>query len=225
MKPLYTEQEYNNAKGIDFLPLECEYCGKTFYQAKKAIKSYLNGNPRFAIKFCSRSCCGMYSKKEVSLKCNNCGKTFYKKLSQFKKSSNHFCSRSCAATYNHTHKSHGHRRSKLEIWIESQLTSLYPSLDIHFNRKEAINSELDIYIPSLKLAFELNGIFHYEPIYGINKLNQIQTNDISKTKACHNAKIDLCIIDVSQQKYVKPSTSQKYLDIITNIIKERLPTS
>jgi len=43
---------------------------------------------------------------------------------------------------------------------------LYPDLVIHFNKKDAINSELDIYIPSLKLAFELNGIFHYEPIFG-----------------------------------------------------------
>ena len=68
----------------------------------------------------------------------------------------------------------------------------------------------------------MNGIFHYEPIYGINKLNQIQENDKSKTKLCHDLKIDLCIIDVSQQKYFTISTSQKYLDIITNIINERL---
>lgn len=61
-----------------------------------------------------------------------------------------------------------------------------------------------------------------KPIYGIDKLNQIKENDESKTKACHEAKIDLCIIDTSGQTYVKPSTSQKYLDIINNIIKERL---
>ena len=42
---------------------------------------------------------------------------------------------------------------------------------------------------------------------------------------CHDNKIDLCIIDVSQQKYVKPSNSKKYLDIITNIIKERMSIS
>ena len=105
------------------------------------------------------------------------------------------------------------------------MTQLYPSIHIDFNQKKAINSELDIYIPSLNIAFELNGIFHYEPIYGTNKLRQIQENDISKSKACHEAKIDLCIIDTSTQKYFKESTSQKYLDIINNIIKERLLTS
>ena len=75
------------------------------------------------------------------------------------------------------------------------------------------------------MAFELNGIFHYEPIYGNDKLTKIQENDVSKSKACHEHKIDLCIIDTSQQKYVKPSTSQKYLIIIINIINERLLTS
>ncbi len=35
-------------------------------------------------------------------------------------------------------------------------------------------------------------------------------------------KIDLCIINTSQQKYINPSTSKKYLDIIVNIIDERL---
>jgi hypothetical protein len=90
-----------------------------------------------------------------------------------------------------------------------------------FNRKEAIGSELDIHIPSLNLAFELNGIFHYEPIYGEDKLQKIEENDISKSKACHDAKIDLCVIDTSGQKYFKPKTSEKYLNIITNIINKR----
>jgi GTPase SAR1 family protein len=57
------------------------------------------------------------------------------------------------------------------------------------------------------------------------KLQNVDTpiplNDVSKTKACHDANIDLCIIDTSQQKYFKPLTSQKYLDIIIDIIKER----
>ena len=99
---------------------------------------------------------------------------------------------------------------------------MYPDLDIHFNKRDAIGSELDIYIPSLRLAFELNGIFHFEPIYGPKKLGQIQNNDVSKTKLCHEAKIDLCVIDTSGQKYVKPQTSQRYLDIIISIIDDRI---
>jgi len=134
----------------------------------------------------------------------------------------YLCSHSCSTIHFNKNKTTGNRRSNLEKWIEGQLLILYPNLEFHFNRKDTISSELDIYIPSINVAFELNGIFHYEPIYGVNKLEKTQINDISKTKACHDAKINLCIIDTSGQKYFKESTSKQYLDIITNIINDNL---
>jgi very-short-patch-repair endonuclease len=141
------------------------------------------------------------------------------------RSKNTFCKQSCAAIYNNEHKTHGTRRSKLEGWLEEQLTLKYPNLEIHFNRKDAINSELDFYFPSLRLAFELNGIFHYEPIYGIDKLSRTQNNDNRKFQACIEHGIELCIIDSSSQKYFKVETSQKYLDIITKLVTSKLEAS
>lgn len=120
--------------------------------------------------------------------------------------------------YRNANKIQGVRRSKLEAWLEQQLLALYPLLEFHFNRKDAINSELDIYIPSLKLAFELNGIFHYEPIFGSEKLGQIQNNDQRKHQACNERGIELCLIDTSSLKYFKPEKAKKYLSIITSII-------
>ena len=116
----------------------------------------------------------------------------------------------------------GIRRSKLEAWLEIKLIEQYPNFEIQFNRKDAINSELDIYIPSLKLAFELNGIFHYEPIYGNDKLNQIGNNDNRKFQACIERGIELCIIDTSTQKNFKEKSSKKFLDIITSFIDNKL---
>jgi hypothetical protein len=154
----------------------------------------------------------------IDCTCTQCSKSFSKRYSEYKKSKNHFCSQSCAGTYNNTHKTKGTRVSKLEVYLQEQLTKLYPTLEIHYNRKDAINSELDIYIPSLKLAFELNGIFHYEPIFGESKLEQIQNNDSRKFGACKDAGISLCIIDVSAMNYFKEENAKKYLDIIVNII-------
>jgi hypothetical protein len=134
---------------------------------------------------------------------------------------NFFCSSSCAAIYNNTHKTTGNRKSKLEYYLEKELTLFYPNLEIHYNRKDTINSELDIYIPSLKLAFELNGIFHYEAIYGENKLEQIQNNDKRKFQACSESNIELCIIDSSKLKYFKESNAKPYLDIICDIINKK----
>jgi len=227
MKPLYTQEEYNNTKSMDKLFCECYYCHNPYQIIKKIITSNLNGSKVNKIKFCSHTCQGKSETKKLTIDCSNCKTKIEKYPFEFRnsKSKNVFCSRSCSATFNNKNKSHGSKRSKLEAYIEQQLLLLYPNLEFHFNQKSAINSELDIYIPSLSLAFELNGIFHYEPIFGSKKLGQIQTNDISKSKACYDTKIDLCIIDTSAQKYVKESTSKKYLDIITNIINERLLTS
>jgi hypothetical protein len=220
MKPLYTEEEFKKAKSIDKLPCECYHCCDTFYLTKHRINMVLNPNRKDVLgKYCQNNCRSNSKEKVI---CLSCGVEFVKDSKEIKRFPNHFCSRSCAASHRNKNKTTGNRRSKLEIWLEEELTKLYHDLPIDFNKKDTIGSELDIYIPSLNVAIELNGIFHYEPIYGTNKLDQIQNNDKSKSLACHEAKIDLCIIDTSQQKYVKPSTSQKYLDIIINIINERI---
>ena len=224
MKPLYNQEDFIKCKSRELLPCECYQCGKTYFVTKNNIQKALSPNNKQTNNFCSRNCqCESRSTKK-SIKCSNCDLEFEQIPSIIKKrkTGNYFCSQSCAATYNNKHKTTGSTRSKLEIWLEEQLTQLYPDLLMDFNKKDTIGSELDIYIPSLNVAFELNGLFHYEPTFGVDKLNKIQNNDKSKSKACIDNQIDLCIIDTSQQKYVKPSTSQKYLDIITNIINERI---
>lgn len=222
MKPLFTSEEFENSKSSNKLPCQCYFCNETFYIKKNQIMYELQ-NKRGRIKFCSPACLNNFNKKDTfEVGCTNCGTPVLSKKSERKKTPNRFCSHSCSATYNNKNKKTGIRRSKLESWIEAKLSELYPNLDIKYNSIEAIKSELDIYIPSLNIAFELNGIFHYEPIFGVDKLEKIQNNDSNKFKLCIESKIDLCIIDTSKQKYVKESTSQQYLDIITNIINQRL---
>lgn len=221
MKPIFTKEEFESSKSTDLLQCQCYYCDNTFSSMKKNIQAALNQSNRNAVKFCSTECKYLFRNKKIDVECSNCKQSFQKKKDQFDKTNNHFCSRSCAASFNNKNKSKGNRRSKLEIWLENQLKIKYPGLPILFNDKETICSELDIYVPSFRLAFELNGIFHYEPIFGQEKLNQIQENDKSKFKACLDAHINLCIIDTSQQKYFKEKTSKKYLDIITTIINQR----
>jgi hypothetical protein len=221
MIPLFTKEEFNTAKSNDFLNLKCHYCDNIFQCQKKRIKHYIKENKYNRGNFCTKKCRSLYFNNSTIFTCINCGIEIIKPNSEIKKSNNHFCSQSCAAIYNNTHKTKGNRRSKLEIYLEGQLKLLYPDLEILFNNKDIINSELDIYIPSLKLAFELNGLFHYEPIFGENKLQQIQNNDNRKFQACLEQGIELCIIDTSQQKYFKEQTSKKYLNVIVNIIKNK----
>lgn len=176
--------------------------------------------------YCSEECKlnARGQSKSPVVPCFLCGKETKKANKDIRVNKNNFCSHSCCAKYSNANKTSGIRRSKLEAWLESQLVALYPTLDFHFNQKDSIKAELDIYLPSLKLAFELNGIFHYEPIFGRDKLEETQTNDSRKFQACLERGIELCIIDSSKQKMFKPKTSQIYLEIIVKVINQKLAT-
>ena len=225
MITLFTTKEFKKAGYKDLLPLKCKHCNKTFYKAKRKIqcmkKSWLkighNGN------YCSQKCHALHTgHRPVTTTCSNCGKQITIGYFKFNKHKYHFCSKQCLGIYTNKHFKHICRRSKLEKWIESQLDILYPDLQVLYNDRDTINAELDVYIPSLNIAFELNGIFHYEPIYGADNLKRVQTNDTRRFQACIERGIELCIIDSSGQKYFKEASSQKYLDIITNIINEKI---
>jgi len=209
------------AKSRDFISLTCSGCEKTFSNKKHQIQNKASKNYEV---FCSRKCNDLSRRKRISVNCGTCNKqiecTPHTKLNS--KSGEVFCSQTCSATYQNSHKSYGYRRSKLEVWLERKLKEQYPELIFVFNGKEVILSELDIYIPNLKLAFELNGIFHYEPIFGANQLDKIQNNDNRKFQACLEAGIELCIIDSSSQKHFTELSSQKYMNIITTIINTKL---
>lgn len=222
MNKLFTEDEFELSRYKDMLPLSCEFCNNAFYRSKERILIVLKGNSRKKHVYCSQQCSNNAKGTSLSIECENCHVLFVKQRSQIEKTKNNFCSQSCAATYNNTHKTKGTRRSKLEAFLEVELTKLYPDLEMHFNRKDTINSELDIYIPSLKLAFELNGIFHYEPIYGAEKLLSIQNNDNRKFQACLERGIELCIIDSSKMLYFKPEKGFEVLEIITDILKIKM---
>jgi len=218
MKPLFTQKDLLNAKSNDKLPCQCYHCESVFYAIPKEIRKVINNHKNVKLKYCSIYCARTDKNKKIEIKCHYCNNIFLKSNSEFKKSINHFCSRSCSASYNNINKSYGVRRSKLEKYIEEQLTILYPSLHIDYNKKEAINSELDIYIPSLKLAIELNGVFHYEPIFGEKKLSQTQNNDKRKLQACIENKISFCTIDTSSLSYFKEKKANKFLKIIIKMI-------
>lgn len=200
---------------------KCENCNVEFEISPRFLRSKAKQG-KTPGRFCSPQCSGEFRRKRISLTCSNCGASFQRRPveatgSGKNKSARNFCSRSCAATYNNTHKTTGYRRSKLEAYLESQLRSEFPNLELICNGKDAINSELDFYFPQLRLAIELNGIFHYEPIYGVNQLERIQANDHQKGISCNAAGIELCVISCTE-KHVTSNVKERYWSIVKNLV-------
>ena len=207
---------YDNMRNT--VALECEQCGKAIQRVPSKIHKHKHH-------FCSSKCQYEYQTTLQHVNCDQCGVEITKKVFELRDYPYHFCSKSCSGKYTSQHKTTGNKRSKLELLIERELTSAYPFLEIHYNRTDAINGELDIYVPSLKLAFELNGIFHYEPIFGVDRLLSAQNNDKRKFQACLEQQIELCIIDVSGLKKLTSNNTKVYTNVITNLIDKKLNQS
>lgn len=227
MIPLYTPSEFDDCKSRGTLPLKCEHCDGTFYTQKRWIQVAIKHKNKEQ-SYCSPKCLSAARQMgNIDCVCAYCKTPFRMTPSQFEKHKtrgfkNKFCSRVCSTRYTNTHKTTGHHRSKLEIWLENRLRALYPNLDLKCNDSKTIGAELDFYFPSLAVAFELNGPFHYEPIFGQAKLDATQRNDKRKFAACLEHKIDLCVIDASQHRYFKEHLCKPYLDIITKIVDDRM---
>ena len=81
---------------------------------------------------------------------------------------------------------------------------------------------MDIFCPTLKLAFEINGIFHYKPIFGEDTFKKIINNDLQKAISCKNNNIELMIINISDCKYLTKQQISKYYQYIKERIELKL---
>ena len=186
--------------------LNCSQCKKEFLSFKNLIN-------------CSEEC-KLQSRRKFVKQCQRCN-TEYKA----EKKDSKFCSHSCRSKelslHNYAHERSGATRSKMELYIQENLTKDYPLLEKLYNVKNVIGSELDVYIPSLKLAIELNGIFHYEPIYGQDHLDKIQNRDKQKLITCYEQGIELLIINMGDKGFTKKFAKEIYFQI-NNLVKSLL---
>lgn len=93
--------------------------------------------------------------------------------------------------------------SILQRHILKRLKQEYNTLEICHRFRSAIPSKLqfDIYLPELKLAFQINGISHYQPIYGQKSFLRTTKNDKIKMQQCKTCGISLHQMKSNIQKF------------------------
>lgn len=229
------------------VPLECMNCGGVFFKRKMDVQETIK-NTDGGCKYCSVNCSGMahrkpkkekipFVSKKITCICGFCKKSFIvypSQLSMTRKSLRKspdlvFCSVSCGGKFYWKEKFSKVKktnRSNLERYIESKLKIDFPDLEIKFNEKQLIyRAELDIYFPTLKLAFEFNGPAHYEPIFGQKELDKRQANDKRKSRECLIRGINLVIFDVRKPRFNHIVGDSYYLiikDYIEKAISQEL---
>lgn len=240
----YCSRTCFHSKRRDYKPREekisvtCAHCSKP--QLKYISQIRVCGE----LHFCDSTCTGLYRKgKELTekqeLNCEKCGKSFLRSKAKIAwyatlvNYNHHYCSRECARKCNigkggrlkscfprQTRNKLTRRRSFLEEFIEQQIQVEFPNLPLICCGKYK-HFELDFYFPSLLLAIEINGPTHYNPIYGLKTLNNVQTRDKLRNHLCNSRNIKLETIPVmsDSRSIIK---KQHYWNIVKQIILSRI---
>lgn len=186
-------------------PFICQECNEVFHLAWKTVRDarrgYRSGGRLINTKNCSRC-----KRNSRMVECQRCGARFHKTAGDILRRPNHFCNHSCAASYNNRKREY-RPRSRAEDFLEGILTRAGHYVEC--NRRDILPSglEIDIFVPRIELAVELNGPVHYKPIYGADRLMQARRNDAIKHKEAVAAGLDFHTINVSQSRFEQTRTA------------------
>lgn len=165
----------------------------------------------------------------LNVKCEGCGKDLKRTTSDLKKMKHGkpYCSKSCRMTHYNAHilPRISYRRSELENMLTTLIRVDFPDLKIMPNDRSTLDGhlEIDIYLPTIPLAIELNGPVHYLPIYGDERLKKVQTKDSRKHLELHERGIALLVLDISKlnsKKQQRLFVEKQYLELIRPLIME-----
>jgi hypothetical protein len=141
-------------------------------------------------------------KKGDITNCPECQKEFMIKERKPTKHGKRYCSKSCRMRHFNLHYyTYAQSNSSYpENYLFSLLTAEFPNLNIQKNNRTFLQRglELDIFIPQLNLAIEINGPVHYKPIFGEERLADVKQKDQIKILELRSKQVQLIVLNVSE---------------------------
>ena len=211
-------QRQKGAKSNGFCSINCSYRFKNPIKINNKLKPFRTRPLR--IKGGSTK-----YKRTETVKCMNCSSECKKSPYQIEHNKYIFCSRSCHASYGNKtfNKSSrfGINKSKAETTLVNIIKSDFPELIIIENDRKILDGlEIDVLIPSEKIAIELNGPCHYIPIFGEPELIRTKNKDIIKKQKLQELKLHFFQINIMGVKgdinnFLKPIYEQQIKPLIT----------
>lgn len=165
----------------------------------------------------------------LKIPCGGCGAILDRTEADIKqcKHGKPYCSKSCRMKHYNHHilERSSNQRSKAEDILASFIKTDFPDLEIVTNDRKFLPSglEIDINIPSMRLAIELNGPVHYMPIYGEERLHKVQAKDAQKHLEIHQKGLTLIVLDISRLNSTKKQLeflTKHYTDNIKPLLME-----
>lgn len=102
----YNTQQFNTpGKNTDLIDCKCSKCSETYQRTRLNIKASIRFNKQTML---CETCRKESNKTGVNINCKNCNKEFYS-------TNKRFCTQSCAAIYNNSHRTCHKHSSKTQI--------------------------------------------------------------------------------------------------------------
>jgi ribosomal protein L33 len=217
-----TIQQIQNSPRGAIITLLCHACGIEFQRKKSEVMKSIRKGKKFS---CSVGCSNRLSnsglQRFVTLKCDECGQEFTRVMKDYRKNqlrnaAKLYCNKHCAMIALNKSPRSSRPTSSHEVIMSQIIKDNYDNNICIFNNVRDVfpdNLEIDIWIPSVCLAIELNGVCHFYPIYGEDRLKKTQSNDYKKSMLAQKMNINLLTIDTSS---LKSKSKQQVLNFLND---------